>query len=85
MALKERHFQVTLLKRLWVAPPVPPLADPTIVPELRRSIHLQLVSDIHSKKSIINEGRVLMKQTAAYLSVCISEVGVIACAFNMIR
>ena len=63
MALKERHFQVTLLKRLWVAPPVPPLADPTIVPELRRSIHLQLVSDIHSKKNIINEGRVLMKQT----------------------
>lgn len=36
VALEERHVQVTLLKRLWIPPPVPPLADTTIVPELER-------------------------------------------------
>lgn len=35
VALEEWDVQVTLLKRLWISPPVPPLADPTIVPELR--------------------------------------------------
>lgn len=44
VALEERHVQVTLLKRLWISPPVPPLADSTVVPELRRTIHLHLVS-----------------------------------------
>lgn len=35
VALKERAVQVTFLQGLWISPPVPPLADATIVPELR--------------------------------------------------
>lgn len=39
VALKERHVQVTLLKRLRMPPPVPPLADTAVVPELRKTKH----------------------------------------------
>lgn len=35
VSLVEWEVQITLLKRLWVSPPVPPLADATVVPELR--------------------------------------------------
>lgn len=35
VSLEERHVQVALLKRLGVPPPVPPLTDAAIIPELQ--------------------------------------------------
>lgn len=90
MPFEEWGVQITLLQRFWIPPPVPPLAHRTKIPELSRIIKREKwEGNLRSCFSIKKNwkwvsGNLQHRRRRVYLSVCISEVGVIAVAFHLI-